>query len=200
MNEKPDLTSYKATQREMFKQLRKNMSPEVKQQRDQAILQQLLSTAEYKSSRIILLYISSEIEVDTMRLMAHAEKDDKTIAVPYCIHNTRELKFYKYDSDTKLQKNKIGIMEPVPDEDKLITNFHGSLCVVPALSCDHDGFRLGYGGGYYDRFLSKYDGSSVAIVYSDCMIEQLNRESFDMPVDTVITDKQTWNIKGKKAP
>ena len=72
-----------------------------------------------------------------------------------------------------------------------------SLCVVPGMAFDCDGYRLGYGKGYYDRFLSGYHGVTAGICYSDCIRWKLPRGRFDRPVDILVTDKFFRKIKTK---
>ncbi|MBO5495696.1 MAG: 5-formyltetrahydrofolate cyclo-ligase, partial [Eubacterium sp.] len=69
-----------------------------------------------------------------------------------------------------------------------VTDFEGSLCVVPAVCYDNKGFRLGYGRGYYDRFLKNYISKSVGLCYNELLVDDLPVEEYDIPVGSVITD------------
>ena len=96
------------------------------------------------------------------------------------------MKFIKINSLSDLQPGAYGILEPKDGEE--ITDFTDSVCITPALSFDEKGYRLGYGGGYYDRFLADYTGVSVGICYEE-FIGGIVTEEYDLPVDIVVTEE-----------
>ena len=192
-----DLKAQKASLRERFIKLRGGIGPESRSRRDDEISKAVLETGAYRSADTVLIYISSSVEVNTSNLIKQALDDNKTVAIPYCVPGKRELEFYLFDENTPLRPNKIGIMEPVPDVNRLVTSFSGSLCIVPAIACDYEGFRLGYGGGYYDRFLARYNGYTIAVVYDNCLTKSLSRGQFDIPVDAVATEKELFTTAKK---
>ena len=83
-----------------------------------------------------------------------------------------------------------GILEPIEDTSNELLDFSNCLCVVPALAFDINGYRLGWGGGYYDRFLSKNRNvSTVGLVYSSCITDAVPKDNYDISVDFVISEK-----------
>ena len=88
-----------------------------------------------------------------------------------------------------------GIPEP-PEHLPEITDFNGAFCVVPALAFSKNGQRLGYGGGYYDRFLSDFDGVSAGLCYSDFFINKLPAEKHDIALDIIVSEKGVFFPNG----
>ncbi|MCL1824229.1 MAG: 5-formyltetrahydrofolate cyclo-ligase [Oscillospiraceae bacterium] len=152
--------------------------------KDKLILKNLLSLREFQESGFILTYISTENEIDTHELISNCLRLKKQAAVPRV--EGSELAFYEINSFFELEKGKFGILEPVKTCKKAQIN-KNTLCVVPALACNENGFRLGYGKGFYDRFLCDFPGKSVVLCYSGNMIE-LPVEPHDVAADIVITE------------
>jgi 5-formyltetrahydrofolate cyclo-ligase len=67
-------------------------------------------------------------------------------------------------------------------------------CIVPALACDRDGYRLGYGGGFYDRYLPRTHGITAALCASKRLLDRLPSEPFDVPCKCIITENEVWNL------
>lgn len=101
--------------------------------------------------------------------------------------------FRRIFSVADLRPGRYGILEPddacaaiIPDE--------RTLCVCPCLCCDMDGYRLGFGGGYYDRFLSGFSGVKAALCYGDSVLPSLQKDEFDIPMDVIVTDSFTRTV------
>ncbi len=185
-----DIRPVKEGLRQKYKQQRAVMQPEEKAQIDEVIAARVASLWQYQRCRMLLIYVSTKIEVDTFRIIEHALAEGKTVAVPRCVPGTRQMEFYRIDSVDELEPGTFGVLEPLPNPEKLVAEFaQDSLCVVPALSYDWNGFRLGYGKGYYDRFLSKYNGVMIGICYSDCVQRKLPHGRFDRPVELLVTER-----------
>ena len=114
---------------------------------DRQITDRICSLYQYREAQTLLCYVSKPIEVDTIPLIQRALADGKQVACPRCVEGTRQMEFYRIHSLEDLEKRTFGVLEPkVPGCEKL-TDFTGSLCIVPALMYDLKGYRLGYGGG-----------------------------------------------------
>lgn len=191
-----DIREYKKELRAKFKQIRKDMTAHNKAELDGKICQKLVSTDAYKRCKRVLTYVSTEIEVDTMQLIHTALEDGKIVAVPRCIDGTRNMDFYIITSDKQLESGAFGVLEPDPNKCELLTCFDDAVCIVPALAYDMDGYRLGYGKGYYDRFLSAHSGLyNIGIEYCSCTVSNLVRGRFDVAADLLVTDKYIKKIK-----
>ena len=194
MEQPINLKEYKIQLRKKFKERRKAMSPQRKERADIRISERLRSLYCYRKSKTVLCYVSTAIEVDTAAIISNALTDKKRVAVPRCIHGTREMEFYFINSIDELTPRTFGVLEPDDNPEKMVTDFSDSICIVPALACDRNGYRLGYGGGYYDRFLRRYNGEKILILYKNCLLEHLWHGRFDVRIDRIVTEYFTANI------
>ena len=190
-----DLRSYKQQLRADSKAYRQSMKPQDKAERDARIRRRLQKMYQYPHARTILCYVSKEIEVDTFGIIEGALAAGKQVAVPRCIDGTRLMEFFLIRSMEDLEKGTFGVLEPIVEKCRKLTDFNRSICIVPALGYDLEGFRLGYGGGYYDRFLSGYKGVKVGAIYAGCVQQKLPRGKFDVPVDVLLTENYLRTIR-----
>ena len=183
-----DIRPIKTELRQKYRSLRQSMPQEIKEQKDAAIATQVRRLWQYQRNNILLIYVSTSIEVDTFRIIRQALEDGKRVAVPRCVPDTRDMEFYYIHSLDELSPGMFGVLEPNADFDRLYHENEGGLCIVPAFSYDWRGYRLGYGKGYYDRFLSRFEGNMVGICYSDCVQRSLPHGRFDRPVELLVTE------------
>ena len=166
---------------------RNSMNKHEKDEKDYRIFHKLIYSEKYIKSRTVLVYVSGDIEVDTRRIINDAFKSDKTVAVPRCDTKRNEINFFIINSFDDLEKGYCSISEPKKYCKKALINDE-CLCIVPALAVDRYGFRLGFGKGYYDRFLSVNNVISVCLCYSGNIFDRVPTDSFDKAVDFVISD------------
>ena len=185
-----DIRAYKKEQRKKYRGLRKAMSPEEKERYDREICRKVMQTPEYQAASTILAYVSLDIEVDTLRLIEQMLKEGKRVAAPRCIDGTCEMEYYVITSLEQLSPRTYGVLEPDAERCPKLTDFQNSLCLVPGLAFDHQGFRLGYGKGYYDRFLCRYSWPKIGMVYENCVTPKLHHGRFDVSVDLIVTEEQ----------
>ena len=193
-----DIRQYKKDLRQRYKNERLKLSPAEKQSLDEGVFDRFLKLNQYSSSKTILTYVSTDIEVDTRRIIERALEDGKRVAVPYCVPDTRIIEFYTIESLDELSPGTFGVLEPVPNPEKRLTDWEKCLCVVPGLCFDFNGYRLGFGKGYYDRFLSEYTGVKVGICYSSGVRGHLHHGRFDRIVDVIVTEKNIKSIHRRK--
>lgn len=195
-NIKFDIREHKNKLRNKYKQIRREMPEAVKKSRNDMILSRLLSLSAYKNCKTLLTYVSTDIEVDTVGLIKQALDDGKLVAVPRCVKGTRDMVFYIIKSFDDLEIGSFSVMEPIPKKCGKLKKFDGALCIIPALAYDRYGYRLGYGKGYYDRFLSAHKGLiKVGIEYCCCMETELMHGRFDIPADILVTEKYVKNCE-----
>lgn len=183
-----DIRPIKSELRQKYRSLRQSMPQEIKTQKDEAIAAQVRRLWQYQRNSILLIYVSTPIEVDTFRIIQQALADGKRVAVPRCVPDTRNMEFYYIDSTDELEPGMFGVLEPSANPDRLYNECDGGLCIVPAFSYDWSGYRLGYGKGYYDRFLSRFEGNIVGICYSECVQRSLPHGRYDRPVELLVTE------------
>lgn len=186
---KPDIRDYKNKLRNKYKDIRKNMSIDYKKKFDLSIFNKLISLEAYKNADTILTFVSTDIEVDTHRLINYSLENGKKVAVPKCIDGTRNMEFYIINSLNDLEVATFSVLEPKTQICEKLENFNNSICIIPGLAFDLEGYRLGYGKGYYDRFLGNYNGLKIGICYCSCTLNKLIRGKFDRNVDLLVTDK-----------
>ena len=191
---KYDIREYKRKLRDKYKTIRKNLSKEEKNALDNEIKDRVCRLRQYKKADTLLCYVSTPIEVNTIPLILQAFKDGKRVAVPRCIDNTREMEFYYITSLDDLAPRTFGVLEPIDGRCQKATEFSNSICIVPGLAFDYAGFRLGYGKGYYDRFLCNYPFTKVGVVYESCMRGKLPHGRFDIHVDVLVTQRAAKRI------
>lgn len=165
---------------------------------DRVIAQGVLESEAYRKAGTVFLYASMPHEIDTRIILESAWQTGKSVALPRCEAN-HTMTFYKVDGETALRAGAYGIQEPC---ETCVAVFPqaGDLCIVPALAVDIHGNRLGFGGGYYDRFLRRFPIPTMALCYTLC--DPLPTESWDVPMDSAMTASgQTLfktNLKGGK--
>lgn len=180
--------------RAQFKAVRTSLLKEEKTRLDSRIANRFLTLSQYREAKTVLFYVSLPLEVDTYFLMERAFSDGKTVAAPRCVPGTREMEFYILRSIHDLAPGAFGVSEPKAESCEKLTDLSRGLCVVPALGFARDGYRLGYGKGYYDRFLERFSGETVGLVYDACLKEHLPHDNFDCRVQQIVTENQILNI------
>lgn len=183
------VTTKKQSMREECLAARKALTAHERSELDGCITQKLLTTPEYEKASTVLTYVSVSSEVSTRQFITHALSDGKTVAVPRCLPQHR-LEFVAVTSLEQLVPASFNLLEP-PKELPALTEdtIEASICIVPALLVDIKGYRLGYGAGFYDRFLSTYPGKKICLAYhSNLSKVLLPHTEFDVPVDMVITE------------
>lgn len=183
-----DIRPIKSELRQKYRSLRQAMPQEIKKQKDMAIADQVRRLWQYQRNSVLLIYVSTSIEVDTTDIICRAIAEGKRVAVPRCVPDTRNMEFYYIESLDELSPGMFGVLEPAANPERLYDEKDGGLCIVPAFSYDWRGFRLGYGKGYYDRFLSRFEGNMVGICYSDCVQRSLPHGRYDRPVELLVTE------------
>ena len=146
------------------------------------LCEKIIETKEYKIAKNIFAYYPKEYEVDISSLFNDKEKN---WFLPKVVG--KEMEFIKYNVGERLIKSEFGVFEPEGEKTSLIPD----LIIVPALSADKNGYRLGYGRGFYDRFLSNADFNNVTTmspVFFDLIVEKLPVEIHDIRISKVISD------------
>ena len=183
-----DIRQYKQSIRDEVKQQRREMSAEEKTALDFGVLANVKKMREYQRCTTVFVYVSTPIEVDTRRIIEMAWADNKRVAVPRCIPETRQMTFHYINSCDDLSPGTFSVLEPSPDA-PIADDYDKSIMLVPALIIDKYGYRLGYGKGYYDRYISKYSGLTVGLCYLNNIKNRLFHGRFDKKLDYIITEK-----------
>lgn len=173
---------------------RASISPKTRNERCKRILENIISLDEVSKGNVFFVYISKDTEVDTRILVQMLFDSGKTVAAPFCDSET--MSFRIISSFDNLEKGCFGVFEPT-DDCASIAPREKDVCLVPALAYNERGHRIGYGKGYYDRFLSKYKCIKIGLCYEENIIDFVQDEH-DVPVDIIVTEaKAPRRINGK---
>lgn len=183
------MTDAKTALRKELTAVRRRLAAEGNQTRDAQILSNLVALDAYQCAEVLLCYHATAFEVGTVDLIRSALSDKKTVALPCCDPSTHTMSFYSFSDLSELVPSHYGICEPPQTPERLVTELSRAICIVPALSIDHAGNRLGYGGGYYDRFLAHNPSlMTIGLCYSECCRESIPAQIHDIPLRMVITE------------
>ena len=174
--------------RNIYKQYRLSLPADVKADFDKKICSSLMQMMSFRYSDTILMYAPIEGEIDILPIAEKALSLGKRVAFPRCVEEPRNLEFKYIDSIDQLRSGSYSIAEP-PEELETVTDYSKSICIIPGIVFDSEGYRVGYGKGYYDRFLAAYDGTKFGLVYSECILPSVPRGRFDRHVDILISEK-----------
>lgn len=183
--------------RKVMLQKRKTLSDSEIAVKNSAITEKLLELEKVQSAELILPFVSARGEVGTREFISKCLEAGKTVAVPRCIDGSN-MEFCVIHTFDDLEKGMYGIDEPKQHCEIIkAENAQNSVLIVPGLCFSYDGYRLGYGKGYYDRFISRYKGYTVGVCYSEFMTDDIPVDEYDRCVDIVITEKQKGNDDGE---
>lgn len=169
--------------RAMIRTQKQAMTPQQIRDKSARLCEMFLQTEQYKQAKTVYGYLPYNQEVRTVALLQQALNDGKQVAVPKVYGD--EMRFIYISDFDGLEKSDMGIPEPVADEP--IANDPKALVLMPGVAFDKAGHRIGYGGGYYDKFLAaEPDHPTVALCYDFQVLPKIETEEFDIPVDLVL--------------
>lgn len=186
--------------RGIFKEKRKSMRESEKAILDKEICDNILKSVSYKYADVLLVFSPTEKEVNIKEVIKKAWTDGKKTVFPKC-ESKGIMNFYVVETDEDLKKGSYGIYEPDTEKCKPFEaeNAKHPLCITPCLCASTDGKRLGYGGGYYDRFLSKFCGISMSVVYGEFLCDDIPFDKrYDKKTDIVVTEKGVYVVEKKQ--
>lgn len=178
----------KSSQRkEMIKQL-KAMDPEEHREKSDAIIKFLMEDEAFQQAEVVGLTISAFPEVDTLRLIEKCWKAGKKTVVPKCEPLSRAMAFRKIDNFSQLEAVYMKLLEPIIEKTEQVEAEQIDLLIVPGIVFSPDGYRIGFGGGYYDRYLTKYTGPTRSLAFAAQLRESVPVEPHDIPVQRIYTE------------
>ena len=173
----------KAALRRHIKEQKRAMTEEQIRKSSEDLCQQFLNSQAYRDAKTVYAYLPYNQEVRTGPIVQRAWADGKRVAVPKVFGD--EMKFIYITDLSQVEKGYCGIPEPVADGPE--ADDPTALVLMPGLAFDLQGHRIGYGGGYYDKFLTNEPGHpTVALCYDFQVVSKLETEAFDIPVDSVL--------------
>ncbi|EWG08948.1 5-formyltetrahydrofolate cyclo-ligase [Cytobacillus firmus] len=181
----------KAIRKQMLNRMKELSKPEYEQ------LSYQIACRFYRSplwigAKTIGITVSKAPETDTWQIIRRAWDEGKRVAVPKCMPQSKQMVFRELKSFMDLESVYYGLWEPIPKKTDEVPSEEIDTLVVPGLAYRKNGFRLGFGGGYYDRFLEHYKGRTVSLAFEMQVISGFPVENHDKPVEMIITDQQVW--------
>lgn len=169
--------------RKSIRDQKRAMTPQMVEHASADLARQFFATSYYQNAKTIYGYLPYNQEVRTVPILEQALRDGKRVAVPKVYGDT--MRFIYLDDLTQVAPSDMGIPEPIGDEP--IAKDETALVLMPGLAFDKNGNRMGYGGGYYDKFLAaEPEHSTVALCYSFQMVDAIPIDDYDIPVDLVL--------------
>ena len=176
------MKQYKQQLRQQIRQQKRAMTEDDIASRSNALCRMVLDCEAYRNAKTVYGYLPFNQEVKTLPLLRQALADGKQVALPKCYG--KEMRFVLMNDLNRVQAGSLGAPEPV--DDFPLADDPYALVLVPGLAFDGSGHRMGYGGGFYDRFLTaEPDHPTIALCFDFQMVSHLKTESHDISVDTV---------------
>ena len=184
----------KNTLRGVLFQKRAEFSREERKGMDRDIAAGIIDSPLFKNASMLLIYAPLENEINLLPLAHVARKRGLSIAFPRCDKETNTMQFYILPEGQKLSPGAYGIPEP-PEDAPVCQPDERALCIVPALSYDLSGNRIGYGKGYYDRYLATFPGVKIGATYAAILLKNVPTEAHDLPVDWIFTERGAYHCR-----
>lgn len=184
------IAAEKAALRKRVKEIR--FSAAHKAASDRVLLSRFLALPQVEAAEVLFLYYGTGSEPDTARLLPHLTKVGKVIALPCCL-KAGEMEFRRYLGPDRLRQGPFGIPQP-DDSCPILSPTADALLLAPALCCDRRGFRLGHGGGYYDRYLARYPLFTLALCRKALLMDRLPAEPHDRPLALILTESESLSF------
>ena len=161
---------------------------ENKKEKSTQIFNKIINTNEYKQAKIVALYKNLASEVDTNELIKHSIRVKKIVALPRVVNNN--LEFFKINSlNDKLIKSEFGVEEPIGNKINFVNKDTIDLMIVPGVCFDKNKNRMGFGKGFYDKYLEETSIETIGICFFEQIVENIPTTTNDITMNKIITDK-----------
>ncbi len=186
----------KELRKEMLRK-RSKLTLDDREKYSKEIAESLYNTDYYKNAETIMAFISFGSEINTRYMIEDAISQGKTVVIPVMVPETRELKVSRIMDYEELEIGHYNILTPKEEFLRFLDPNTIDLILTPGLIFAEDGYRVGYGGGYYDRFLAGLKGNptKIGIGFDIQVRDQVPKEDFDIPVDYILTEKRFIKVK-----
>ncbi len=176
--------------------LRDNLPQEERERMSQSIGERFTSLRPVQECRSLMIFLSFGSEVNTDYIIARAWQQQKRVLVPLCKPETREMTVFAIETFADVEPGYFGIREPKKNSLQPVAKEEIELVVVPAVAFDRRGYRVGYGGGYYDRFLQDMQVPKIGLAFSCQLVPEVPVGPYDLPVPGILTEKEYIVVEG----
>ncbi|MBQ8255013.1 MAG: 5-formyltetrahydrofolate cyclo-ligase [Clostridia bacterium] len=180
--------------REELLQLRGEISNDEREYAEAAVVSKLLSLASFRFAETVLLYYPIKGELNVLPIVDAAIKAGKKVAFPLCDAESSTMTYHVVSDISELKAGSYGIPEPnselplyTPSKEK------NDLIIIPAVCFDRQGYRIGYGKGYYDRYMGSFGGTAVGVTFHKLLRPSVPRGRFDKHVSLIVTEKGAFS-------
>ncbi len=185
--------------RRQYLDVRRALSAEAWARGSEAVRRRLEAWPSYAQTRALLTYVSSkDNEVDTLAILRDALARGVEVLVPVMGREPGQMAWSRLLDLDALAPARFGVLEPMPAAQRLTTPPEDALCLVPGVAFTREGDRIGYGGGYYDRFLSSFPGETVGLAFDVQLADWIPVGRHDQPVRRVCAES-AWHCRGRAA-
>ncbi len=176
--------------RSKYLSIRKDIAD--KKKKSLLIMKKVIETSIYKDSHVIALYKNLPNEVDTSELIRRCLEDGKVVALPRVTNN--DLIFYQINDNSELSKSTFGVLEPEENPNNIVEADSIDLIIVPGVCFDLEHNRLGFGKGFYDRYLENINIPSIALCFDEQIIkdDKIPTSTNDVQIRLIISDKREY--------
>ncbi|MBO0959501.1 5-formyltetrahydrofolate cyclo-ligase [Neobacillus sp. MM2021_6] len=158
------------------------------------VADRLFKDEDFEKANVIGITVSKQPEVDTYQIIRKAWELGKQIAVPKCHPKDKRLSFRTLTEFSQLETVYYGLLEPIEAKTTEVPAKQMDLLIVPGLAYTMEGYRLGFGGGYYDRYLPNFTGKTLSLAFEHQIIPNFPVENHDIPVSKIITNSRTIKL------
>lgn len=181
--------SKEALRSQILQQLHQ-LNPSEHERLSRAVLHRVLASDEFKQAQTIGITMSKFPEVETRPLIEAAWRAGKQVAIPKCIRSTRQMDFRVIEDFGQTETVYMNLEEPIVQQTPFIRPEEIDLQIVPGVVFSLTGYRIGFGGGYYDRYLADYIGRTVSLAFELQVGHMIDVEPHDVPVEKLFTDQR----------
>ncbi|MGG4490040.1 5-formyltetrahydrofolate cyclo-ligase [Metabacillus idriensis] len=168
----------------------KSLDNDTYEEHCERINKRLFAQPFWIKSETIAITISNGREVDTAVIIKEALRLNKRVAIPKCYPDQKKMEFRTFQTTDQLETVYFGLKEPVVSKTAFVPADEIDLLIVPGICFDRKGYRIGYGGGYYDRYMTQYSGFSVSLAFEAQLISAVPAEAHDLPVHQILTENE----------
>lgn len=156
--------------------------PGLKEEREIFLLQEFFSSELWENSQVVGVTLSMDFEFNTESLIKKALKSGKKVCIPKTFPKGK-MEFFNYNFSEPLVETKFGVLEPLNQQ--VVTKDMIDLLIVPGVAFNKNGYRTGFGGGFYDRYLMDFKGKTCSLIFDEQLRETIEIENHDIPVSTL---------------
>lgn len=179
--------------RNRIRHIRRTLPKQQREQEQQSVYQQIIHHAKVKTAKNIAIFVAFDGEIDTQPIIEHLWQNNKAVFLPI-IHpfNPNYLLFLRYRRESQLLHNKFGILQPKLNVNDVIPFHQLNIVFTPLVAFDDRNYRIGMGGGYYDRMLANYQQYPIypiGLAFSCQKVDRINNQSWDIKLPEIITGR-----------